>query len=131
MDEQEKIDEKLDAFLGAHQRILAEFGRSLANSRHFLKLAGLSQNREPEETLAMLEQIREIDLLGHLTSQFEEYNSVAGAFLPPNAAVDPVDNEEMLGQLAELHMKYEALLEEAEGQMETIEELLNTTRVYH
>ncbi|NIT63960.1 MAG: hypothetical protein GWO39_09295, partial [Gammaproteobacteria bacterium] len=47
----QEFSEKLAAFVGTHRRIVADFGRSLANARHFLKLAERSLEREPEETV--------------------------------------------------------------------------------
>ena len=123
VEEQEDLFEKLSAFLDAHRRVIADFGRSLANSAQFLMLADKSMEREPEETESMLAQIKEIDLVGHLSHQLEEYQGVSVFLLPPNP---PLDNPDLLGEIAELHSKYEGLLEEAEGQMEQLDKLLFT-----
>lgn len=128
VEDQKEFIEKITAFLHAHNRVLADFGRSLANSAHFLKLAGKSMEQEPEETGAMLEQIKEIDLVGHLSRQHEEYQGVSGFLLPPNP---PLTNPDLLGEISELHSKYEGLLEEAEGQMEQLDKLLFTLQNYH
>lgn len=126
--EAREFAEKMAAFISIHRRILAEFGRSLANARHFLKLAGRSLEREPLETETMLEQIKEIDLLGHLTNQFEEYRSISALLLPPHTSVTDI---ELQGQIAEIQTKYEGLLEEAEDQMEAIDNLLATLQTRH
>ena len=81
----ETFEERARAFLLVHRRIVADFERSLKNARHFIKLAGRSLEREPEATITMLEQVREIDLLRHVTHQFEEFQSIA-AMLPPALA---------------------------------------------
>lgn len=130
MADQQELSEKMAAFVGTHRRIVEDFGRSLANARQFLRLADRSMEREPEETVTMLEQIREIDLLGHLSTQIEEYRSIAGFFLPGEGAAPEHDNP-LLVQVAELQQQYEALLEEAEGQMEAIEKLLGTLQTRH
>ena len=74
VEDQEDFIEKMNAFMEAHRRTIADFGRSLANSAQFLKLADKSMEQEPEETESMLEQIKEIDLVGHLSHQYEEYS---------------------------------------------------------
>jgi hypothetical protein len=124
MNDREEFLEKMAAFVGAHRRIVADFGRSLANSRNFITLAGRSMEREPEQTVTMLEQIREIDLLGHLGSQYEEYRAIAGLYLPGEAP--PEHDSPLLEQVVELQTQYEGLMEEAEGQMVAIEKLLFT-----
>ena len=120
--------EKMNAFVHAHRRIIEEFGRSLANANHFLRLAGRSIDKEPLETVSMLEQIKEIDLLGNLNSQVEEYQGIASFLLPPNT---PVDDLALQGEVAELETKYEGLLEEAEKQMEQLENFLSTLQTRH
>lgn len=127
-EEVRQFTEKMNAFVRAHQRIIEEFGRSLVNANHFLQLADRSMDKEPLETVAMLEQIREIDLLGNLNSQVEEYRGIAGFLLPPNT---PVDDLALQGEVAELEIKYEGLLEEAEKQMEKLEILLSTLQTWH
>ena len=122
MADPQEINEKMAAFVGTHRRIVEDFARSLANARHFLRLAEQAMEREPEETVTLLEQIREIDLLGHLGLQFEEYRNIASLFLPEDAAA--ADDDTLLAEVAELQVRYEALLEEAESQMEGIEHVL-------
>jgi hypothetical protein len=122
MSDRQEFSEKMAEFVGTHRRIVADFGRSLANARHFLKLADRSSEREPEETVTMLEQIKEIDLLGRLTNQYEEYQHIAGFVLPAEAP--PEHESPLLAQVADLRRQYESLLEEAEEQMEAIDKLL-------
>jgi hypothetical protein len=129
MTDKQEFSEKMAAFVGAHRRIVADFQRSLANARQFIRLADRSMEREPEETVVMLEQIREIDLLGHLSTQYEEYRNIAGFFLPAEGA--PEHDSPLLAQVTELQRQYEALLEEAEGQMEAIEKLIFTLQKHH
>ena len=128
MDESVEFSENLGAFVRTQRRIVDDFGRSLSNARHFLNLAHRSLEREPEETVTMLQQIREIDLLGHLSHQFDEYRGVAGLLLsPPVPSADP----DLVGEVAELQQSYEALLEEAEKQTEAIDRLLFSLQVQH
>ncbi len=127
-EEAHQLREKMTAFVQAHQRILDEFGRSLVSANHFLQLADLSMKKEPLETVSMLEQIREIDLLGNLNSQVEEYRGIAGLLLPPNS---PAGDPALQGDVAELEIKYEGLLEEAEKQMEQLGILLSTLQTRH
>jgi len=129
MTDRQEFDEKMAAFVGTHSRIVDDFERSLANARQFLRLADRASEREPEETVQMLEQIKEIDLLGHLSTQFEEYRAIAAFLLPADAP--PEHDSPLIGQVAELKLKYEALMEEAEGQMESIEKLLFALQVRH
>ena len=129
MADRQEFSEKMASFVGAHRRIVADFGRSLANARQFIRLADRSLEREPDETVLMLEQIKEIDLLGHLSSQFEEYRTIAGLLLL--ADTPPEHDSPLITQVANLKLKYEALLEEAEGQMEAIDKLLFTLQTRH
>lgn len=126
--EARKFTEKMIAFVHAHHRIIEEFGRSLASANHFLRLAERSFEKEPLETVSMLEQIREIDLLGNLNSQVDEYRGIAGFLLPPNT---PVGDLGLQGEVAELETKYEGLLEEAEKQMGQLENILSTLQTRH
>ena len=127
-EESRQFAKKMSAFVLAHQRIIEEFGRSLANSHHFLELAARAKDKEPLETVSMLEQIREIDLLGNLNFQFEEYRGIAG-LLPPSTTTE--DDLALRGDVAELESKYEGLLEEAQKQMEQLETLLSTLQTWH
>lgn len=129
MTDREEFSEKMATFVGTHRRIVADFQRSLANAQHFIELANRSQEREPEETVTMLEQIREIDLLHHLNVQYEEYRNIAGFFVPEEGA--PEHDSPLIGAVADLQHQYEALVEEAEGQMEAIETLLTTLQTHH
>lgn len=122
------LSEKLNQFILTHQQIIGDFGRSLANSAHFIVLANRSVEKEPLETVTMLEQIKEIDLLGNLSNQLDEFRGVAGLLMPHNT---PLDDLALQGEVAELETKYEGLLEEAEKQMQQIEALLATFQVQH
>ena len=122
------FETKVKAFLKAHQKIVDEFENSLSNANQFLELATISVEKEPLETLSMLEQIREIDLLGHLTRQYEEYQNVAGFF---TSAEPQVEIEDLKAQLGAVLSRYQSLMHQAEGQMERIEELLGTLRQHH
>lgn len=127
-EEARQFAEKMNAFVRAHLRIIEEFGRSLANANHFLRLADRSMEKEPLETVSMLEQIKEIDLLGNLNTQVEEYRGIASFLLPPNT---PIDDLALQGEVAELETKYEGLLEEAEKQMEQLQNLLSNLQTRH
>ena len=48
-----------------------------------------------------------------------------------NTPNPPLENPDLLGEIAELHSKYEGLLEEAEGQMEQLDKLLFTLQNHH
>lgn len=120
------ITDRLSAFLATQQRIVADFQRSLNNARHFIDLAGVSLEREPENTEIMLEQVLEIDLLRHVTEQFENFQSVAAML---SAAQGPLEAD--AGALREVQEGYEALIREAEGQAERISALLQTLQVTH
>ena len=113
--------DKVGAYLDTHRRTVGEFERSLRNARHFLELAGLSREKEPDETVTLLEQIREIDLLSHLNNQFEAFLEISD-LLPEDASSQAV--LEAHGDVEDLREKYELLLEEAELQQETLRELM-------
>ncbi len=122
------LDEKLEHFLSGHRRILEQFDRSLENARHFIALANKSREQEPLETLEMLEQIREIDLLNHLQVQFEEFQQIASFFRSdPGGRIEGATMNEING----LEERYESALREAEGQMTEIEQLLFTMQNHH
>ncbi|MDH4248755.1 MAG: hypothetical protein OEW39_13170 [Deltaproteobacteria bacterium] len=121
--DQKAFLEKFSAFLLAHQRVVADFTRSLGTAKTFLNLAPVSMEKEPDETVIMLEQILEIDLLGHLGRQFEEFHQVAGLLLTPQA---DLENPGLMEQLRKTRAEYEELMAEAEQQMATIETLLTT-----
>ena len=119
--DRETLSEKLTTFLTTHRRIVDEFERSLKNAQYFLELAQRSMEREPEETVAMLEQIKEIDLLGHLSRQWEEYQNVAGFLKTPNP---PLEDDGLLRQSKHIEGRYEELLRAAEAQLEEGDRLL-------
>ena len=117
----EAFNEKIAAFFDTHQKIIAEFRISMENSQNFLELAKLSAEREPENTVDMLEQIKEIDLFGHLSRQFDVFQEVAGAI--PKNSEDP-NIQLQLEKFEDFEKQYEDLLEEAESQLELLEQLL-------
>lgn len=126
------FEERAGEFVLAHRRILSDFERSLKNARHFIKLAGRSMEREPEATITMLEQVREIDLLRHVTHQHEEYLSVAAMLFPALAQTGPASPA--AGQQAEIESmraRYDALMLEAESQAEEMERLLSALQTPH
>ena len=111
------FEERLESFLAMQQRIVADFERSLANARRFIELARVAISREPDETAAMLEQVREIDLLRHVGEQFENFQSIAAMLAD---AQGPPGSGPQGGMIANLRKRYEALLQEAEAQAERI-----------
>ncbi|HUJ74238.1 MAG TPA: hypothetical protein VL359_05235 [bacterium] len=111
--------EKVERFLIAHRRIVADFARSLENARHFLNLAERALEREPGNTLTLLSQIREIDLLGHLSRQFEEFQAVAGALPPQGNAEAPAQAR----RVETTRSRYEDLIREAESQLAVMDRL--------
>ena len=121
MDPKAEFQEKLDAFLTTHRQILADFQRSLVNARHFMQLAEKAAEHEPENAVVLLEQIKEIDLLGHLERQSEEFQSVAS--LMQSGAGEKLDGQ-VRGLLGELDGQYQALVEEAADQMEGLDRML-------
>jgi hypothetical protein len=120
------ITDRLEAFLATQQRIVGDFERSLGNARHFIDLAGVSLEQEPASTGTLLEQVMEIDLLRHVTEQFENFRSVAALL---SAAQGPLETD--AGALQPVLKRYEALVQEAEIQAERIATLLTTLRVTH
>lgn len=128
MEDTQSFQEKAEVFVETHERIVEDFERSLANAKHFLELSRLSMDAEPENTVDMLEQIKDIDLLGHLSTQFEEFQQTAG-FLDPPAS--KLENQEVGRKVEALRQRYENLVAEAEGQMESLDEMLNTLQVTH
>ena len=117
-------------FLRIHRRIVSDFERSLKNSRQFIKLAHRSLEREPQNTVHMLEQILEIDLLGHVTRQFEEFESVLARLPPDLAGSEPAAPDEG-AQFQSLRLRYEDLLRDAESQAEEIQKLLSALTAPH
>ncbi len=129
----EASEERAQEFLKTHRRIVSDFERSLKNARHFIKLAGRSLEQEPEGTVTMIEQIREIDLLRHVTQQFEEYQSVV-ALLPPvisQADLAGVPAGGLPGEIQSMQARYESLVHEAESQAEDMEQILSALTAPH
>ena len=118
----------METYLDFHGRVVGEFERSLANARHFLKLATVSLEQEAEPTVTMLEQIRDFDIPGHLAAHFEEFKDMA-ELLPGKGS--PGFPENRASDLKALGRKYEQLLEEAEQQRETLDRLLFTIQNPH
>jgi hypothetical protein len=119
-------------FLQTHRRIVADFERSLKSARHYVKLAGRSLELEPESTVDMLGQIREIDLLRHVTQQFEEFESVL-AMLPPDLVQgDPtLPDGGAPAEFKSLRARYEAMVRDAESQAEEMEKILSALTAPH
>ena len=120
------ITDRLEAFIATQQRIVADFDRSLTNAKHFVDLAGVSLEKEPGNTEIMLEQVMEIDLLGHITEQFENFQNLATLLA---ASKGPLETD--TDALNALQQRYEVLVQEAEAQSERISSLLSTLRVTH
>ncbi len=120
------VTDRLGAFLSTQQRIVADFQRSLGNARHFIELAAMALEREPENTELLLAQVMEIDLLRHVSEQFETFQSVAAML---SAAQGPLEPD--AGALREVRHAYEALIRDAEEQADRIANLLSTLRVKH
>ncbi len=115
------IDEKVAAYLDTHRKIAGDFERSLRNARHYVELAEVTKDKEPAETVTMLEQIREIDLLGHLRNQLDAFEEISGLL----GAGEP-DGEEPEGShnIQEMRARYDLMMEEAEEQEQAITELM-------
>ena len=122
------LTEKVETYLDFHGRVVAEFERSLGNARHFLELATVSLEQEAETTVVMLEQIRDIDISGHLAAQFEEFKEMT-EMLPGKTR--PGFPDSRASDLSALGRQYEQLLEEAEQQRETLDRLLFTIQNPH
>lgn len=112
---------KVKALVSSHRRFIADFENSLKNSGHFLALADRALEQEPESTVDMLQQIREIDLLGHLQRLSEEFDGLRGAL-----AMSPYwgEGEPYLTELERLSERYDALQGEAVNQLSQIDTLL-------
>ena len=76
------INEKVAAYLESHRKITGDFERSLRNARRYVELAEVAKDKEPAETVTMLEQIREIDLRGHLQNQFDAFQEISSLLGP-------------------------------------------------
>jgi len=112
---------KLKSLVTSHRRFIEQFEHSLKSSKHFLSLADRSMEHEPESTIDMLQQIREIDLLGHLQRLSEEFDGLRGAL-----AASPYwsESESYQAELSNLAERYEAMQSEAADQLSRIDTLL-------
>jgi hypothetical protein len=117
---------KLKSLVSSHRRFITDFENSLKNSGRFLALADRALEQEPESTVDLLQQIREIDLLGHLQRLSEEFDGLRGAL-----ATSPFWGESAAHQaeLERLSERYEALQAEAVNQLSRIETLLQALEV--
>ena len=115
------INEKVAAYLETHRKIAGDFERSLRNARHYVELAEVAKDKEPAETVTMLEQIREIDLRGHLQTQFNAFKEISSLLGP-----EEPDGEQPEGpdKIQEMRDRYDLMLEEAEEQEQAITELM-------
>lgn len=118
------LRERLAAFLASQQQILSEFQRSLANARHFVELANLSMEKEPENTATMLKQLQDIGLADHLETQFENFEAMERN-LPLVSRMEETATQE--GEWEDVRTKYGELLEEAARQTKETEFLLHAT----
>jgi hypothetical protein len=116
------LTEKVDSFLVFHHRVIGDFRRSLANAGHFIGLAGKAMEREPDNTIHLINQIREIGLLSHLEDQFHEFEQMAAmlSHMPGG-----IDNDELREGIDTIKNDYEVLLGQAEEQAEKLAEMLN------
>ena len=125
--DQQMLTEKVGAYLESHSKITADFENSLRNARHFVELAKLATDKEPGETVTMLEQIQEIDLLGHLRRQLEAFEEISGLLnTDEESELEESGLEESaeLDRIQEVRNRYDLMLEEAEDQQEVISELM-------
>lgn len=118
--------DKAQAFLEFHRKVVADFDRSLANARHFINLAGQAVEQEPENTVAMIEQIQEIDLIGHLSKQYEEFQQMAAQLNTLK-----VDENRVLASISTVREQYEEILAEAEEQAGVMEVMLASLQNPH
>ena len=112
---------KLKSLVSSHRRFIADFENSLKNAGHFLALADRALEREPESTVHLLQQIREIDLLRHLQRLSEEFDGLHGAL-----AMSPFwgASAAYQAELEKLSERYDALQDEAANQVSHIDTLL-------
>lgn len=125
--DQQVLTEKVSAYLENHRKITIDFERSLRNSRHYVELAKLARDKEPVEAETLLEQLREIDLLGHLQTQLEAFEDISGFFQTGEDSAEEEsggENTEQTDRLQEIRERYDVMLEEAEDQQEAISELM-------
>ena len=118
--------EKLNTFVEFHRRVLSDFERSLANARHFLNIARHSVEQEPENTVSMLTQIREIGLLQHLNKQYEEFEQMAATLHGME-----FNQDKLAGSLDTLRDHYDEILAEAEEQLDVIDLMLSSLKNLH
>jgi membrane-bound lytic murein transglycosylase B len=118
--------EKAQSFLEFHRKVVADFERSLANARHFINLAGQAVEHEPENTVAMIEQIQEIDLLGHLSKQYEEFQQMAAQL-----STLKVDENRVQASVTSVREQYEEILAEAEEQAGIMDVMLASVQYPH
>lgn len=118
--------EKAQTFLEFHRKVVADFERSLANARHFINLAGQAVEHEPENTVTMIEQIQEIDLLAHLSKQYEEFQQMAASLNTLK-----VDENRVLASISTVREQYEEILAEAEEQAGIMEVMLASLQNPH
>lgn len=125
--ERQVLTEKVSAYLETHHNITTEFERSLRTARHYVELAKLARDKEPAETATLLEQIQEIDLLGHLQTQLEAFEDITGLLQSGEETAGEESGGEETGeidQIQEIRNRYDVMLEEAEDQQEVISELM-------
>lgn len=118
----EEFGVKLETLIEDHRRFIVQFEQSLRKARHFITLADRSMEGEPEDTISMLNQIREIDLLGYLQKLAEEFEMVRTTL-----ATSPYweDARSFTPDLDDVASRYETLQAEAADQLGGIEALLH------
>lgn len=129
--DQQMLTEKVSAYLESHNKITEDFEKSLSNARHFVELAKLATDKEPGETVTMLEQIQGIDLLGHLRRQleaFEEISDLVHTNEDPEQEESGLEESDKMDRIQEVRNRYDLMLEEAEDQQEVIAELMLVLR---
>ena len=121
--DQESLSRKLESLLADHRRFVSEFESSLTNAGNFIQIADVAMEREPEATVEMLNQIRDIDLLGHVRNLIAEFDAVQGfVFASPLAH----EEERFRPEIAGLAADYEDLEQRAKDQLNTISTILDT-----
>jgi len=126
------FEERAREFLKTQRRILSDFERSLKNARHFIELAGRSLEQEPEDTIQMMEQIREIDLLRHVSHHFEEFEAVIAMLPPALVQGDPtLPDTAPQAEMKSMRTRYETLVHEAESQAADMERILSALQQPH
>ena len=117
----DKFSDKMETVVADHRRFISEFEKSLASAAHFIELADSSMETEPENTVTMLRQIREIDLVGHIRRLAEEFDGMQSFLI-----ASPMEGEtgSFREDLAALADDYETLNEEANSQLDRIDRLI-------